>query len=85
MLEQVSIRLAYMNKKKFISQLFRFVCGICHLKIGLLLKLKGICDEDVFNKEYFDREFYIYGHFNGKPHFRYIVCLSVTFYISFTT
>lgn len=48
----------------------RFSCGYCSLPKKELLKLKGICYEDVERDFFYDFDYYIYGQRNGKPHFR---------------
>ena len=46
-------------------------CGLCILKSQKRLKLKGLCVDDLKEDADFDTEFYAYGLFNGKLHFRY--------------
>ena len=46
-------------------------CGLCTLKTQKRLKLKGLCVDDLKEDADFDTEFYAYGLFNGRLHFRY--------------
>ena len=46
-------------------------CGLCTLKSQKRLKLKGLCVDDLKEDADFDIEFYAYGLFNGRLHFRY--------------
>ena len=46
-------------------------CGLCTLQSQKRLKLKGLCVDDLKENADFDTEFYAYGLFNGRLHFRY--------------
>ena len=46
-----------------------YACGLCQLPPGKLLKMKGLCQEDITYK--FDTDYYIFGAKNSQPHFRY--------------
>ena len=46
-----------------------YACGLCYLPPGKLLKMKGLCKEDILEK--FDTDYYIFGAKNSLPHFRY--------------
>ena len=46
-------------------------CGICSLNSQKRLKLKGLCVDELKEDADFDTEFYAYGLFNGRLHFRY--------------
>ena len=48
----------------------RFACGICELPDRQMLKLKGLCEENVVEEFEYDYDFYVYGQVNGKPNFR---------------
>jgi hypothetical protein len=45
-------------------------CGLCRLQSQKRLKLKGLCVDELKENSDFDTEFYAYGLFNGKLHFR---------------
>ena len=45
-------------------------CGVCTLKTQKRLKLKGLCVDDLKEDSDFDTDFYAYGLFNGRMHFR---------------
>ena len=47
-------------------------CGLCTLQSQKRLKLKGLCVDDMKEDADFDTEFYAYGLFKGRLHFRYI-------------
>ena len=43
-------------------------CGICTIPEDKILYLKGLCTHQY--EDYYDKEFYIYGLRNNRPHFR---------------
>ena len=50
-------------------------CGVCILGEKneipkTVIKLKGICGEDLWRKKLYDLDYYVYGVKNGRPHFR---------------
>lgn len=53
----------------------RFACGFCFLPEKDYLKMKGLCYEDVERNFVYDFDYYIYGQKNGKPQFRYVLCM----------
>ncbi len=46
----------------------KFPCGVCSTPPGNLLKIKGLCTEDV--EAHYDTDYYVFGTKNGYPHFR---------------
>ena len=46
-------------------------CGLCTLESQKRLKLKGLCVDELKEDSDFDTEFYAYGLFNDRLHFRY--------------
>ena len=54
-------------------------CGLCNLGEDntlpkTIIKMKGICGDDLWRKKYYDLDYYVYGVKNGKPHFRQVIC-----------
>ena len=50
-------------------------CGICKLGTATdipntIIKMKGVCEDDLLRKKNYDLDYYIYGVKNGRPHFR---------------
>ena len=50
-------------------------CGVCYLgkatdTPNTIIKMKGVCEDDLWRKKYYDLDYYVYGVKNGMPHFR---------------
>ena len=56
------------NRVEPASCIQAYACGICYLPPGKLLKMKGLCKDDIVEK--YDTDYYIYGSKNAYPHFR---------------
>ena len=52
-------------------------CGVCNLvdknEFGTsLIKMKGVCKDDLWSNKLYDVDYYIHGVKNGRPYFRFV-------------
>ncbi len=52
---------------------WQFGCGVCLMEKESYFHLKGMCKANIDKVKWYDYFYYIYGFYNLKPHFMYVI------------